>query len=39
MTLGGVLFVVSVERGERDRIVSARPASRFEIKQYQEEVR
>jgi uncharacterized DUF497 family protein len=36
---GGLLFVVAVERGQRDRIMSARRASRFEQKQYEEVVR
>jgi uncharacterized protein len=35
--LGGVLFVVAIERGARDRIISAREATRFELKRYEEE--
>jgi uncharacterized protein len=35
----GILFVVAVERGARDRIISAREATRFEIRRYEEEAR
>jgi uncharacterized DUF497 family protein len=36
MGAGRVLFVVTVERGERTRIISARPATPAERRAYEE---